>query len=104
MHKKNILILKKIQAFFGVGIISERKNGNVVYFVQSFNDLTEIIIPHFDNNPLLSKKKADFLLFNMIIKLLNVKAQSSMEGLQKIVNIRASMNKELYKKIEHSFS
>jgi hypothetical protein len=32
-------LLKQIQAFFGVGILFVRKNGKVVYSVQSYNDL-----------------------------------------------------------------
>jgi len=39
----------------------------------------------------------------MIIKLLNDKAQAWMEDLQKIVNIRASMYKGLFKKLSIAF-
>ena len=39
----------------------------------------------------------------MIIKLLNDKAQALMEGLQKIVNIRASLYKGLFKKLSIVF-
>jgi ribosomal protein L24E len=38
-------LLKQIQAFFGVGILFVRKNGKVVYSVQSYNDLINVIIP-----------------------------------------------------------
>lgn len=39
----------------------------------------------------------------MIIKLLNDKAQASMEGLQNIINIKASMNKGLSKNLSIAF-
>lgn len=85
--------MERIQAFFGVGIVTVRKTRNAaVYTVQSFNDLTDIIIPHFDKYPLISQKQADFLLFKSIVSLLNRKEQSTLEGIQKIVNYRASMN------------
>lgn len=85
--------MERIQAFFGVGIVTLRKTRNAaVYTVQSFNDLTDIIIPHFEKYPLISKKQADFLLFKSIVSLLNRKEQSTLEGVQKIVNYRASMN------------
>lgn len=103
LHKRDILLLRRIKTFFGVGIISERKNGNIVYFVQSFEDLTKAIIPHFDKYSLLTQKKADFLLFKSIIELLNSKVQASTEGLQKIINIRASMNKGLSKELNLAF-
>jgi hypothetical protein len=40
----------------------------------------------------------------MTVQLLNEKAQSTVEGLQKIINIRASMNKGLPELLKKSFS
>jgi LAGLIDADG endonuclease len=54
--------------------------------------LTTIIIPHFEKYPLLTQKAADFILFKRIIELMSNKAHLSMEGLLKIINIKASMN------------
>jgi len=54
--------------------------------------LTTFIIPHFEKYPLLTQKSADFLLFKQIVDLMNKKAHLSMEGLLKIINIKASMN------------
>jgi hypothetical protein len=42
--------------------------------------------------PLLTQKAADFLLFKKIVELMNNKAHISIEGLLKIINIKASMN------------
>lgn len=92
-----------MQEFFGVGIVSIRKNGMAVYYVQSFSDLTHVIIPHFKNYPFLTQKKADFILFSDAVQFLNEKVQSSSEGLQKIINIRASMNKGLSELLKKSF-
>jgi len=87
------LLLRKIQYFFGVGIISERKNRNaVVYSVQSYRDIINVIIPHFDKYPLITQKKADYILFKQGIALLNLKAQSNIEGIRNIISIKASMN------------
>lgn len=95
LNNRDILLLKRIWTFFGVGTFTERKNGRVAYYVQSFADLTNVIIPHFNKYPLLTQKSADFTLFTNIIDLLNLKEQASSVGLQKIINIRASMNKGL---------
>lgn len=85
--------MERIQAFFCVGTVAVRKTRKAaVYTVQSFNDLTNIIIPHFDKYPLISQKQADFLFFKSIVSLLNKKEQSTLEGIQKILNYRASMN------------
>jgi vacuolar-type H+-ATPase subunit D/Vma8 len=53
---------------------------------------------------LLTKKKADFILFKECLELLNRKEQSTIEGLLKIINIRASMNKGLSKELSKAFS
>lgn len=102
IHKRDILLLKQIQTFFGVGNIYKHRS-NMTYTVQSFYDLSEIIIPHFNKYPLLTQKRSDFLLFKFAVHLLNDKVQASYEGLQTIINIRASMNKGLSKELWKSF-
>lgn len=58
---RDTLLLGRVKEFFGVGTLTERNNGKVVYYVQSFSDLTQVIIPHFNKYPLLTQKKADFI-------------------------------------------
>jgi len=41
---------------------------------------------------LLTQKAADFILFTRVVELMNTKDHLSLEGLNKIVNIKASMN------------
>lgn len=80
LDKRDTILLKRIQEFFGLGIISARKNGKVTFYVQSFSDITHVIIPHFTKYPLLTKKRADFILFSKAVQLLNDKVQSTAEG------------------------
>jgi hypothetical protein len=75
----------------------------LIYNVQSIKDLTNVIIPHFTKYPLQSQKQADFILFKEILELLNAKSHSTAEGLQKIINLRASMNKGLSEVLVKSF-
>ena len=103
LDSKDLILLKRIQEFFGVGVVSVRNNGMAVYSVKSFSDITHVIIPHFNNYPLLTQKKADFILFSNAVQLLNEKVQSTSEGLQQIINIRASMNKGLSELLKKSF-
>jgi hypothetical protein len=52
-----------------------------------------VIIPHFDKYPLITQKRADYLLFKQGIGLLlNDQARSSIEGVNKILSLKASMN------------
>jgi hypothetical protein len=102
--KKDLEILKNIQIYFGVGsIYYNKKDDCYQYLVQSIKDLNNVIIPHFLNYPLLSQKQIDFYLFKQIIELMNAKEHLNLLGLQKIVNIRASLNKGLSKKLEEAF-
>ena len=93
LHSKEIKLLLQLQEFFGCGIINSKNTRNEANFrVYSIQDLTNFIIPHFSNYPLLSQKAADFILFTQIVKLINNKMHFTEDGLQQIVNLRASMN------------
>lgn len=93
LHSRDMLLLRKIQSYFGIGIISERVSLNrVIYSVQSYRDITSVIIPHFDKYPLITQKKSDYLLFKQAINLLNLNVQSTIEGIRSIISIKASMN------------
>ena len=48
--------------------------------------------PHLEKYPLLTQKAADFILFKETVELMNTKAHLYIEGLNQIVNIKASMN------------
>jgi LAGLIDADG endonuclease len=93
LHKKDIVLLELIRSYFGgVGTISSQGKDILQYRVASLQDLTNKIIPHFENNPLISQKKADFILFKKVVDLMNLKEHLTTEGLRKIVAIKASMN------------
>jgi LAGLIDADG endonuclease len=61
------------------------------YSVDSNKDLTNLI-NQFEKYPLLTQKAADFILFKQVVKYMNNKDHLSIEGLNKIINIKASMN------------
>ena len=86
-------MLYDLQSFFSVGtIIICPRDGHGIYFVNSLHNLVNVIIPHFDKCPLLTKNKADYLLFKQVIAIMKNKEHHTIEGLIKIVSIRASMN------------
>ena len=71
LHKKDLSLLRKIQAFRGVGEIYHKEN-SCNYMVRSLIDLN-LIVNHFERYPLLTKKREDFLLFAQIVSLMNKK-------------------------------
>jgi hypothetical protein len=65
--------------------------------------MSNVIIPHFDKYPLITQKKADYLLFKQAINLLNLNVQSDIEGIRKILSIKASMNKGISDTLKFQF-
>jgi hypothetical protein len=104
LHKRDILLLEQIQSFFGVGtIIIQNTRDIAVFSVSSLKDLTNVIIPHLVQYPLLTQKRADFLLFKSVVYLMNQKEHLHMEGLRKIVSLRASINLGFSEVLRESF-
>ena len=93
LHSRDMNLLLQLQEFFACGsIVSKNNRSEISFRVNSLHDLTNFIIPHFVNFPLLSQKAADFELFKQIVKLINNKIHLTDVGLQQIINIRASIN------------
>jgi hypothetical protein len=102
LHQKDRPLLELIQLFFGVGKIFNLGKDSIQYRVTSHKDLA-VIIDHFDKFPLITKKHADFLLFKEIANIVSRKEHLTMDGLQKIINIRSSMNLGLSDKLKAAF-
>lgn len=93
LHKQDIALLELIQLYFnGMGNITKQGKDKVQYRVSSLSDLQKYIIPHFNSYPLITQKKVDFDLFKQIIEMQSRKEHLTIEGLRKIVSIKASSN------------
>lgn len=95
-------ILVKLKDYFGVGGIYNHGSDMYRYKVSSIGDLLKIIIPHFERFPLLTDKGADFLLFKDIVTLLG-KGVFNKDGLQKIINYKAVLNRGLSERLKSAF-
>ena len=104
LHRKDLALLKSIQGFFnGVGNISLGKTRETAnYRVSSIKDL-KVIIEHLEKYPLLTQKRADFLLFKQGIEMISRKEHLTIDGLNKIVAIKASINKGLSDTLKAEF-
>jgi len=104
LHSKDYDVLFQLQQYLGgIGAIylnGKREVAN--YSVYSINDLNKLIL-HLDKYPLLTQKVADFLLFKQVVELMNNKVHLTVEGLNQIVNIKASMNLGLSDKLKLEF-
>jgi LAGLIDADG endonuclease len=103
LHVRDLPLLIKIQQHFeGIGSVSISRD-LAFYSVSSLKDLVQIIIPHFLKYPLLTQKGADFLLFKQIVELMDNRAHLTIEGVNKILNIKAAMNLGLSESIKFEF-
>ncbi len=91
LHEKDIALLEQIKLFFGVGQITKLGIESVQYRVSSLGDLN-IIINHFDNYPLLTRKHSDYILFKEVVNLMKEGKHLTSEGLNKIVSIKSILN------------
>lgn len=105
LHIKDLDLLIKLQQYLGgigsIHLIQNRKMVN--YLIDSIKDLNKLII-HLDKYPLITQKAADFLLFKQAVKLVNNKTHLTVEGLNGLVNIKASMNLGLSDKLKTEFA
>ena len=105
LHTKDLNLLYLLQQYLGgIGSIHLASNRDIVnYSIDSIEDLNKLII-HLEKYPLLTQKAADFLLFKQVVKLVNNKAHLTVEGLNQIVNIKASMNLGLSEGLKSEFA
>lgn len=104
LHAKDLDILNLIKDFFGIGsILYNKKDNSYIYVVTSLKGFTNVIIPHFNKYPLITHKQIDFYLFKLGVELLNAKEHLTLEGINKFVSIKASINKGLSPSLEEAF-
>jgi len=104
LHLKDEKILKLIQSSLGVGKIyrSKTRLDYVELQVSSFKDMSAII-KFFDKYPLITQKWADYLLFKKAYELILNKQHLTIEGLKKLVEIKALINKGLPDQLKEAF-
>lgn len=102
VHNKDKNILEALQRTWGIGKIYKHSDNASVYRVSSLKNL-KIIINHFDKYPLLTQKSADYFLFKQSVHLIENKSHLTMEGLLKLISIKASLNWGLSDKFKEFF-
>ena len=102
LHVKDLPVLLGIQqSLKGIGSITTSQSASA-FRVRKFNEIVEVV-KFFDKYPLISKKKGDYLLFKEIVSIMSLKEHLTWEGLQKIINIRATLNFGLSKELQLMF-
>ena len=93
VSQRDKVILTLFKKHLGCGSMRVREDGVWYYEVNNFTAITENVIPFFDRFGFLSvKKKRDFAKFKKLAELISMGAHLSNEGIQKILEIRRTMN------------
>lgn len=102
LEKRDKAILENIHKALGVGHISPMGNSAYKYQVGAIKDLA-VIINYFDQYPLSTNKRADYLLFKQAVELIATKKHLSSEGFKELLAIKASLNKGLSDKLLETY-
>jgi hypothetical protein len=72
--------------------------------VNGHSDIVKVILPHFYAYPLITQKLSDYLLFRKaVLDFIQYKKHLTLEGLEGLVAIRASMNLGLKDSLKKDF-
>ena len=105
LNVKDRLLLDLLQETMGNmgNIYYNPQDDTYKYKVSNIEGLINFVIPHFQKYHLLTQKKVDFELFVKIIQIMYKKEHLTLEGLQKIINLKSSLNLGLSKKLPDNF-
>ena len=92
-HRRDIQLLHALKAFFGCGVVRVNREDRMAYRVRRLEHLKEKIVPFFEQHPLHSKKRTDFLKFRQVIRLMDKGEHLQPAGIEKIRAIASAMNR-----------
>jgi hypothetical protein len=95
LDKKDIAILPAVggvRDYFGVGSVYSSPNRSLcVYRVNKIDDIINVIIPHFVDYPLLTKKYSDFVLWSKVVNIISNKEHLTPTGFNTILTFASAM-------------
>ena len=94
-HSRDAQFMESLIKYLGCGKLYKTKTrpNEVNYRVLKFDDITQKIIPFFKNYPIQGVKALDFADWCQVAELMQNKAHFTKEGLEKIKQIKARMNR-----------
>lgn len=92
-HEKDIQILHAFKSYFGCGVVRSNHGDRMAYRVRSQQHLLQHVIPFFEKHKLKTKKGIDFRKFRTILLMMQEGLHLTEDGLLKIREIAAEMNR-----------
>ena len=93
-HSRDIRLMEKIVEYFGSGKIYKYNGKSAVSFsIVDFADITNIIIPFFNQSPIIGVKLYDYIDWCKIHNLIINRSHLTVEGIISIRDIKTGMNR-----------
>ena len=92
-HIRDNALIVKLQTFFGCGTIVKNRS-TIQYRIRNFYDLENKLFPLLDKYPLITIKSLDAKAFRDVHTLIKLNSHKTLEGLEKISAIKATINRE----------
>ena len=102
LHVKDFPVILGIQPSLGnIGTV-DNSQSTCTFRVRKLKEIIELI-KFFYKYPLITRKKGDYLLFKQIISIIQLKEHLTTKGLQRIINLKATLNFGLSKELQLMF-
>nr|ADZ76451.1 LAGLIDADG homing endonuclease [Leptographium truncatum] len=105
MNSKDKQLLELIKKTFDLecNIYHNPSDDTLKFKVSNIEQIVNKIIPFFEKYTLFSQKRGDFILFCKVVELIKNKEHLTLNGLMKIISIKAAMNLGLSENLKKEF-
>src|SRR5947207_13730833 len=83
-HQRDIQLLHALKKFFGCGVVRANHAERMAYRVRSLDHLNQRVVPFFEEHPLKSKKRVDFVKVRKVLQLMSREEHLAIEDMDKI--------------------
>jgi hypothetical protein len=91
-HEIDIQVLHGLKDYFDCGVVRKNHGARFCYRVRGQANLLQKILPFFEKHQLKTKKRVDFAKFRRVILMMEKGDHLTPDGLEKIRQIKKSMN------------
>ena len=91
-HEIDEQVLHGLKAYFECGVVRKNHGTRLSYRVRGQANLLQKILPFFEKHQLKTRKRVDFEKFRKVVLMIEKGEHLSLDGLEKIRQIKTSMN------------
>ena len=92
-HKRDLNLLHQLRSAMNCGVVRQNHGDRYCWRVRNLKNLTEVIVPFFEEHSLRSKKAVEFYKFAKVVRLMEKGAHLTETGFNRICQIAAKMNR-----------